>query len=100
MNVFGDALIRVVGFTRHELHPIIGTVSQPSPKIFFGKPAPPANFKHLVEIKLINSKDDYKTHKPGKTDQLLEKDCRISLLQSGVKSVVPVIEKNTHVDHR
>src|SRR5215472_4412602 len=100
MNVFSDALIRVVGFTRHELHTIVGAVSQPSAKIPFSKPAPPANLKHLVEIKLINSKDDCKADNPGKTGQLLEKDCTISLLQSGVKSVVPVVEKNAHVDHR
>src|SRR4029450_2973839 len=100
MNVFSDALIRVVGFTRHELHPIIGAVRQPSAKVPFGKPTPPANLKHLVEIKLINSKDDCKADNPGKTGQLLEKDRTISLLQSGVKRVVPLIEKNPPVHHR
>ena len=52
-DVFGNALVRVVCLTREELHPIVGAVRKPSAKIPFGKPTPPANLQHLVQVKLV-----------------------------------------------
>ena len=62
VNVFGDALVGIVGFTRLELHPIISTIGQPSAKVSLGKPAPPADFEHLVKVKLIDGEDDIQTY--------------------------------------
>ncbi len=60
VNVFGDALVGIVGFSRHELHPIVGTVGQPSAEVTFGKPAPPADLEHLVKVKLVDGEQDDK----------------------------------------
>ena len=62
VNVFGDALIGVVGFTGHELHPIVGAIGQPSPEVAIGEPAPPADFEHLVKIKLVDGEKFGKAH--------------------------------------
>src|SRR5439155_12787515 len=43
---------------------------------------------------------DLKTHKPGKTEQLVEENCIILILHGGVEGVVPAIKENTHVNHR
>ncbi len=67
VNVFGDALVGIVGFTRHELHPIISAIGQPSAEVSLGKPAPPADLEHLVKIKLVDGEEDDKTYKPRQT---------------------------------
>src|SRR5215471_4799849 len=99
VNVFGDALIGIVRFTRQQLHPIVGTVGQPSPEIALGEPAPPADLEHLAKIKLVDGEKNGKPHKPGKAHKLLEKDGIIPVLQRGEECVVPLIKEDTEIDH-
>src|SRR5262245_33137025 len=99
MNVFSDALVGIIRFICHELHSIISTVGQPSTEIALGKPAPPADLEHLAEIKLVDSEKDDKDYKPGQTDQLLEEQRMVLILQGRVEGVVPPVNENTHVDH-
>src|SRR5262245_33648060 len=100
MNVFSDALVGIIRFICQELHTIISAVDQPSTEIAFGKPAPPPDLEHLTKIKLVDGEKNDQDYKPGETDQLLEKRRMVLILQCGVKGVVPLIDENTHVDHR
>ena len=61
VNVFGDALVGIVGVTRIELHPIISAIGQPSAKVSLGKPAPPADLEHLIKVKLVDGEEDIDT---------------------------------------
>ena len=62
VNVFGDALIGIVGLTRLELHSIISAIGQPSAEVSLGKPAPPADVEHLVKVKLVDGDEDIQTY--------------------------------------
>jgi hypothetical protein len=61
VNVFSYALVGIVRFMRHELHPIVSAIGQPSAKIALGKPAPPADLEHLAQIKLVDSEKKIRT---------------------------------------
>ena len=60
VHVFGNALVGIVGFTRDELHSIVCAVGQPRAEVALGKPAPPSDLEHLVEIKLVDGEEDDK----------------------------------------
>ena len=81
VNVFGDALVGVVGVTRLELHPIIGAIGQPSAEVSLGKPAPPADLEHLVEVELIDGEEDIQTDQPRDAEELMEKGGLVFTLQ-------------------
>ena len=61
VNVFTDALVGIVGVTRLELHPVVGALRQPCAKVSLGKPPPPADLEHLIQVKLIDGEDDIDT---------------------------------------
>ena len=100
VNVFGDALVGIVGFTRHKLHPIVSTIGQPSAQVALGEPAPPADLEHLAKIKLIDGEKNEKGYKPGDAKQLVKKGCLVFVLKSAEEGVIPLIKENTDVNHR
>ena len=92
MHVFGDALVGVVGLTRHELHPIVGAVGQPRAEVALGQPAPPADLEHLVEIELVHGEDDEDGDQPRDAEELREKGRLVLLLQGAEEGVVPLLK--------
>ena len=84
-------MVGVVSLTGNELHSIVGTVGQPPAQVALGEPAPPANLEHLVEIGLVHGEDNVKTGEPGETNQLVEKDCVVLVLQGVIERVIPLI---------
>src|SRR6266545_1520092 len=95
-----SALVGVIGFTRHELHPIVGSIGQPSAEVALGKPASPADFKHLAKIKLVDGEKDENAQKPRDTDKLVPKHRTILVLQGAEERVIPLVEENIDVHHR
>jgi hypothetical protein len=52
----------------------------------------------LVEVELVHSKNNEKTGEPGETNQLVEKDCVVVVLQGVIERVIPLIEKDIDID--
>ena len=99
VQVFGDALVGIVGLTRHELHPIVGAIGQPGAEVAVGQPASPADLEHLVEIKLVHGQEDEDGDQPRDTEELREKGRLVLFLQGAEEGVVPLIEEHVDVDH-
>ena len=97
-HILGDALVGVVGLTRHELHPVIGAVGQPGAEVALGEPAPPADLQHLVEVELVDGHDDVQAREPGEADDLVDEDRVILVLQRVVEGVVPLVQEDIDVD--
>src|SRR5205823_15014104 len=97
VDVFSDALVWVIGLTRQELHPVVSSIRQPSAEVALGQPASPADFEHLVEIKLVDSEKDRNGHQPRDTAEQVAKQCRILVLQGAEERVIPLVEEHTHV---
>ena len=58
LDVFGDALIGVVGGIAEQLHAVMVGVVQPVAEITRRHPATPADLQPLIEIELIDLQDD------------------------------------------
>ena len=99
VQVLGDALVGVVGLTRHELHPVVGAIGQPGAEVAVGQPAPPADLQHLVEVELVHGQEDEHGDEPRDPDELREKGRLVLFLQRVEKGVVPLIEEHIDVDH-
>ena len=83
-----------------QLHSIVGALSQPALQVALGEPAASANLQHLVEVDLVDGKDDVKTGEPGESNQLVEKYGVVLVLQGVVEAVIPLIEKDIDIDDR
>ena len=99
VHIFRDALVRVIGLTRHELHPIVGAIGQPGAEVAVGQPASPADLEHLVEIDLVHGKEDEDADQPRDAEQLAAKGHEVLVLERAVEGVVPLIQENREVDH-
>ena len=99
VHVFRDALVRVIGLARHELHPVVGAIGQPGAEVAVGQPAPPADLEHLVEIDLVHGKEDEDADQPRDAEQLAAKGHEVLVLEGAVEGVVPLIQENGEVDH-
>ena len=99
VHIFRDALVRVIGLARHELHPIVGAIGQPGAEVAVGQPASPADLEHLVEIDLVNGKEDEDADQPRDAQQLPAKGHEVLVLERAVEGVVPLIQENREVDH-
>ena len=97
-NVLGDALVGVVGLTRHELHAVIGAVGQPGAEVALGEPAPPADLEHLGQVELVDGHDDVQAREPGEADELVDEDRVILVLQCVVEGVVPLVQEDIDID--
>src|SRR5206468_12223025 len=82
-----------------KLHAIVSAVGQPGTEIALGKPAPPADLEHLVEIELVDREHDEDSDQPRDTDELPAKHCDVLVLQGAEEVVVPLIEEDIDVDH-
>ena len=99
VHVFRDALVRVIGLARHELHPIVGAIRQPGAEVTVGQPASPADLEHLVEIHLVDGEDDEDADQPRDAQQLPAKGHEVLVLERAVEGIVPLIQENREVDH-
>ena len=99
VHIFRDALVRVIGLMRHELHPIVGAIGQPGAEVAVVQPASPADLEHLVEIGLVNGKQDEDADQPRDAEQLPAKGHEVLVLEGAVEGVVPLIQENREVDH-
>src|ERR1700733_14750785 len=99
-HVVGYALVGIVRLSGQQLHSIVGALRQPAPQVALGEPAAPANLEHLVEVDLVDGKDNVKTGEPGESNQLVEKDGVVLVLQGVVEGIVPLIEKDIDIDDR
>jgi hypothetical protein len=86
-------LVGIVRLSGQKLHPIVGALRQPTLQVALGEPAAPANLEHLVEVDLVDRKDNVKTGEPGESNQLVEKDGVVLVLQGIVEGVIPLMRR-------
>ena len=73
LDVFGDALVGIVGGVAEKLHAVVVGAVEPVAEIGLGHPVPPADLEPLVEIELIDGEHDVGGGEDAEEQQLLTK---------------------------
>ena len=97
-DVFGDALVGVVGLIALEPHAVMRARAEPASDIAVGQPAPPPDLEPLLEIELIDGGDDERRGEHGEHAELVEERVPVLVLQCVVEGVVPGIEFHVQPD--
>ncbi len=97
-DVFGDALVRVVGGVAEQLHAVVGRLVQPAVQVLPRHPAPPADLQPLVQIELVDLQHGGAGREETPVDQLVDEDVPVPALQRVVEAVLPVGEQHRDAD--
>ena len=97
VEVFADALVRVVGVTAL-LQLVVVFVSEPARKVLLGQPAPPANGQHLRQVKPVHrAHDTGGGNQPEVADQVPESRA-VFVFQCVIEVFVPMVDPYRYAD--
>src|SRR6188768_4412376 len=94
LDVFGDALIGVIGRISEQLHPVVIGTGEPFLEIGPRQPAAPADLKPLIEIELIDREKNISRCEDAEVSELIDERVPVLVLQSIIEIVVPRIEQH------
>ncbi len=100
VHILADPLVRVVHLLPEHFQPVVSLMLEPPVDVPVSEPAPPVQHQHLLEIVGIDRKDDVDESQHRKPLQLVEDFFCLVILESGIESVVPLVQQHQHGYHR
>ena len=100
LQVFGDALVGIVGGVTEKLHAVVIGGVEPMAQIVLRHPAPPAYLQPLIEIDLVHRDHGVDGREHAEEQDGADESVPIAVLERVVKAVVPLVQNDLNGDDR
>ncbi len=98
LDVFGDALVGIVGGVAEQLHAVVVGAVEPVGEVADRHPAAPANLQPLIEIELVDGEHDVGGGEHAEEQQLADEAVPVAILDGVEEPRVPLIEQHVDAD--